>query len=328
MTHVTPEPIMKIASGFMAAKHLFVASEIGLFAALADGPATIDDLAAKCGIPGRTLRISADAMVSLGLVGRQGDKYKNGETAAAFLAGQPGFDMRPMMSFWNRISYPAWVGLEKAVRTGEGQSHFHSFDDEEQRIFSMGVEAISAPMAAALAGSYDFGRHKRVLDVGGGTGSFLLAALHGREMLNGTLFELPGACEVARKRLAEEPDGPRIEVIAGDFFKDPLPKGHDAVLVVNTAHVLSADHNLALLKQIRDCVDPAARLLLVDFWTDPTHVDPPLAPLISGEFLVLSGEGQAYSEAEANDWLGQTGWRKIERTPLVGASSVIVAEAA
>lgn len=43
---VTPEPIMRLASGFMAAKHLFAANELGLFEALADSRATIDDLAA------------------------------------------------------------------------------------------------------------------------------------------------------------------------------------------------------------------------------------------------------------------------------------------
>jgi hypothetical protein len=49
---------------------------------------------------------------------------------------------------------------------------------------------------------------------------------------------------------------------------------------------------------------------------------------MSGEFLVMAGEGQAYSEQEADHWLGQTGWRKRERTQLAGMSSVIVAEAA
>jgi hypothetical protein len=54
MAEVTPAPIMRIAMGFMAAKHLFVASEIGLFAGLAQGPATLDQIAATCGIPWRT----------------------------------------------------------------------------------------------------------------------------------------------------------------------------------------------------------------------------------------------------------------------------------
>jgi DNA-binding IclR family transcriptional regulator len=48
----------------MAAKHLFVANEVGLFEELAEGPATLDELARRSGVPQRTLRISADAMVA------------------------------------------------------------------------------------------------------------------------------------------------------------------------------------------------------------------------------------------------------------------------
>jgi hypothetical protein len=64
----------------------------------------------------------------------------------------------------------------------------------------------------------------------------------------------------------------------------------------------------------------------VDVWMNPTHTEP-AAALMSGEFLVMAGEGQAYSEQEADTWLGQTGWRKIEKTPLAGPTSLIVAEA-
>ena len=327
LAEVTPDPVMRIAMGFMAAKHLFVASEIGVFENLAGAPATLDELAAKSGIPHRTLRISTDAMVSLGLLECKEGRYRNSATAAAFLGGKAGQDLRPMLRFLDRISYPAWMKLEDAVRRGEGERHFNRFTSEEQQIFSAGVEATTAGMAAALAVSYDFSRHNRVLDVGGGTGSFLVAVLRRYPALQATLFELPGACAVARRRLADEPEGARIDVVEGDFLKDPLPDDHDALIVANTIHVLSVGHNVALLRNMRAHVAAGARLLLVDWWMDSTHTQPPAAPLISGEFLVISGEGQAYGEDDADEWLPQTGWRKLELRPLAGPGSVIIAEA-
>jgi O-methyltransferase domain len=145
--------------------------------------------------------------------------------------------------------------------------------------------------------------------------------------VQGTLFDLPGACAVARQRLVGEPEGARISVIEGDLFKDPLPSGHDAMILANTVHVLSAAHNIELLGNMRSRVEVDARLLLVDVWMDESRSIPPAAPLVSGEFLVISGEGQAYAEAEADGWLAQTGWRKLERQFLAGPSSVIIAEA-
>ena len=141
------------------------------------------------------------------------------------------------------------------------------------------------------------------------------------------MFELPGACAVARQHLAGQPEGSRIDVVEGDMFKDALPEDHDALIVANTVHVLSRAHNIELMRKMRAGVKPGARLLLADLWTDPTHSEPAAAALLSGEFLVMSGEGQAYSEQEADVWLGQTGWRKLERKPLAGPASLIVAEA-
>lgn len=327
MAAVTPEPIMKIAMGFMASKQLFAANEIGLFEALASGPATLQELADKTGVPSRTLGIVSAAMVSVGLIGREGNHYRNSDAAAAFLAGREGPDLRPTLRFFDQITYPDWQRFAEAVRTDHGRPRFSDLTPEQQQIFSAGVEAFTAMGAATLARTYDFSRHRRILDVAGGTGSYLLAVLRQYDTLRGTLFELPGACAVAREKLAKEPEGSRIDVVEGDLFKDPLPDGHDALILANTAHVLSAAHNIELMQRMRAHVQPGARLLLVDLWTDPTHVQPTAAALMSGTFLLTSGEGQAYSEQEADAWLGQSGWRKLERKPLAGPSSLILAEA-
>jgi hypothetical protein len=141
------------------------------------------------------------------------------------------------------------------------------------------------------------------------------------------LFELPGACAVARQRLATEPERSRIDVVEGDVFKDPLPGGHDVVLIANVVHVFSAAHNIELMRKIRAHVMPGARLLLVDLWTDSSHSQPSAAALMSGQFFLTSGEGQVYSEQEADEWLVQTRWKKLERKTLAGPASCIIAEA-
>jgi len=138
---------------------------------------------------------------------------------------------------------------------------------------------------------------------------------------------LPGACAVARERLAREPEGARVAVVEGDVLRDALPDSHDVLIAANIIHGLSAAHNVALLAKARASAATGARLLLVDLWMDPSHTQPPAAPLMSGEFLVHGGEGQAYAEEDADGWLAQTRWRKLKRQPLTGPASVIIAEA-
>src|SRR5216684_1056029 len=109
----SPDAIFEVAMGFMGSKHLFVANEIGLFSVLAEGPATLEEIAERAAVPARTIRIIADAMVALG--------------------------------FLNALSYPAWLGLERAVRTDELAGA--ALTEEQQTIFSEGVEAFSSGAA-------------------------------------------------------------------------------------------------------------------------------------------------------------------------------------
>lgn len=326
---VTPPPdrIIEVAGGFMAAKLLFVANEIGLFEQLADGPLDVETLSSRLHVPAASLRIVADAMVALEFLQHRDGRYANGATAAVFLTGRTGADLRPFLRFWDRLSYPRWVKLAEAVRTGRGPFGTYEFTAEEQQVFSEGVASVTRGAAHALAAAYDFGRHRSLLDVGGGTGSFLVEVMGRYDALRGTLYELPGTAAVARQRLAGTGVGARIQIVEGDFLNDAIPSGHDAVLLANIVHGLSPSRNGELLLKLRQRVEPGARLLLVDFWTDPTHTQPLFAALMAGEFLLQTGEGASYSNAEAVEWLRQTGWRTIEHLPLAGPSSVVVAEA-
>lgn len=325
-SEISPDGILQLAAGFMAAKHLFVANEIGLFAHLAAGPATLDELARRAGIPSRTTRIAVDAMVALGLVERSGDHYRNTSVAATFLGGQGPADLRPILRFWNRISYPTWLDLETAIRSGQAPNRQGGgFSAEEQRIFSEGVGVFAAVPAEVLAASYDFSQHRRLLDLGGGTGAFLLPALRRHAHLRGTVFELPGAAAVARQHLDHTPEAARIAVVAGDFFQDPIPTSHDAIILANVIHVLSPEHNRELFRRARAVATPEVRLLIADFLTDPTHTQPAFAALAAGEFLVMAGEGDVYSEAELRAWLEETGWQPLEHIPLTGPTSLLVA---
>ena len=327
--HVNPQKIVQVATGFMAAKFLFTASEIGLFEALVNRPLSLDGIAERVRVPRRTARMVADAMVVLGFVERDGDHYRNSPVASAFLSGGGPADFRPFLRLLDRVIYRKWEHLGDSVRAGHGAAGRFQFDStEEEEIFSRGVEALTAGDAHALPQTYDFSRHKRVLDLGGGTGSFLLPLVERYPSLECTLFELPAVARVARQRLAAEPHAGRIRIVEGDFSRDAIPQGHDACILAHLVHTQSVDHILGVLANLRKAMTPGARLLLVDFFTDSTHTNPPAAALLSGEFMVVSGEGDVYSEEEMSGWLKQTGWSALERKPLGDATSLLVAEAA
>ncbi len=94
-------------------------------------------------------------------------------------------------------------------------------------------------------------------------------------------------------------------------------------------HYFTPETNQSILRNIRAVAEPGARLLLADFWTDPTHTQPLPAALMAGEFAIHVNDGDVYSvEEEGAAWLGATGWSYIGNAPLAGPISLVTAEAA
>jgi hypothetical protein len=187
-----------------------------------------------------------------------------------------------------------------------------------------GVESITFVGARALVDGYDFSRHRRLLDLGGGTGSFVEACAQRHPHLRGTLFDI--ATDLARKRFAAKGLDARFAVVEGDFFIDAIPAGHDVLLLSSIMHCYQPEQNLALLKRARQASAPGTRLLLVDYWLDPTRTQPLFNALMAGEFLVVDG-GDSYSVQRAQGWLAETGWHYEEQLTLEGAASALLATA-
>lgn len=325
----SPEPIMRTLLGLTAAQYLMVGNEVGLFACLGEDALSAEDLAEQTQLPVRSVQILADALVGCGFLEKEDGRYRNSPVATTFLSGRTPMDLRPYVRMAHKIDYPAWGRFDEVIRAGGGTAAdelFHT-SGESQQIMSEGIAALTSLGAAALAGSYDFGRFRHLLDVAGGAGIHLQTVLERNPQLRGTLFELAPVAAQARQRLEPLIDAGRATVVEGDAFEDPLPGGADAVLLAHTLHLFTPEPNTELLRRIRESVDHGARLLLVDFWTDVEHTEPAPAALLAGEFYRLSG-GQAYSVEEAREWLAQTGWDYVGHQPLAGPESLVEAEAA
>jgi precorrin-6B methylase 2 len=208
------------------------------------------------------------------------------------------------------------------VRNDGESLRFFDFDPEQQAIFSAGVEAATTGGALALAATYDFARHRRLLDVGGGTGSFLRAIGRQHPHLQLTLFELPKTAAYARSRLAPQD---RLEIVEGDMLNDALPAGHDATILAHVVHGFRERQHQQLLERVYAAAPAGGRLLIVDFFLDESRTDPVMATLMSGEFLVNTG-ARSYSVAEIRAEAAETGWRFVAHQPLGGPVSVVTLE--
>ncbi len=321
-----PAAIFKIATGFMAAKHLFAATELGLFEALADSPATLDALASRCGLTPRATRISADAMVALGLLERDGDAYRNSPVSATFLGGRTPADLRPLLRFWDKVSYLTWANLASVLSTGPSQD-LSKVSGEIQELAQAGIAAATAGPLRALVSTLDLSGARRLLDIGGGNGSWSIGLAGANRHLHATVLDLPTVTPIAAERIAKAGLADRVTARAGNALRDPLPTGHDVCLMANLIHYFGPEDNRRLLTNTRAAVERGNRLLIADFWTDRTHTQPLMAALMAGEFAAHEKHGDVYSVDEGRAWMAETGWRFTSHEPLAGPFSLLVAEA-
>ncbi|MFI6908623.1 methyltransferase dimerization domain-containing protein [Nonomuraea sp. NPDC050394] len=317
--------IVEVATGYMAAKQLFAAGELGLFAALATGPASAPDLARRTGLPERTVRILADAMSGLGLLTRTGGVYTNTPATDRHLTGAAGeLDLRPFLTFLEAISYPHWLGFGASARTGEPAPL--DLEGERMEVFLTGVMTYNSLHARTLAAHYDFTPHRRALDLGGLSGAFLAQAMTAAPELRGTFCAEGDLAAFAKRTLDEAGVGDRAELAAADPFAADLTTGYDLVLLEHVVHRFGPERNIRYAERARELASPGATLLLLDFFLDADPVQRVVDALHAAEYLVIDGT-TVYPEDEVRGWLTEAGWEPGQTLCLPGCPRVIVAYA-
>ena len=182
--------------------------------------------------------------------------------------------------------------------------------------------AATQPMIAEqVLLAYKFGKHRHILDVGGGEGAFLDAVGDRHPSLKRTLFDLPAVAERARART-----GGAIEAIGGSFFDDPLPIGADIVTLIRILHDHDDGPAQTLLNAIAAALTPGDTLLISEPMAD-TPGAKPMGEAYFGFYLHAMGSGRPRTAQDIGAMVKTAGfasWRAVStQLPLI--TRIIVA---
>ncbi len=329
--------LFDLCAGFVYSQVLHACVQLRLFDILADGPQTVDALAARLGIPlDRTRRLLL-AAASLRLLARRRDgRFGLGPLGAAMV----GNAAVSAMVLHHRELYADLgdpVGLLRAQPEATGLSRYWAYSGNadaaglgcSQVADYTALMAASQPLVAdEVLAAYRIGRHRCLLDVGGGDGSFLQAAAARAPDLRLMLFDLPPVAEQARARLASAGLAGRFAVAGGDFLADPLPQGADIVSLVRVIHDHDNPAALDILRAARRALPPGGTLLLAEPMAGTPGAEP-IGDAYFGFYLMAMGRGRARTQAELVALLNAAGFGRVRRapthTPLL--VSVLVAKA-
>jgi len=128
-----------------------------------------------------------------------------------------------------------------------------------------------------------------VVDVGGGTGTFLAGLLARFPALTGTVADLPGVVAQAPAVFAAAGVTDRAAVAAGSFF-DGVPAGADAYLLKTVLPGWDDEHAGRLLSRIRAAMRPDSRVVALEAVPPPGDAFD-VAKLFDVQTLVMTGTG-------------------------------------
>lgn len=324
-TDASPDTLLELAFAHTAARALHVVAELGVADHLDDQPRNAKALAAEVAADPDALHRLLRLLETHGLFARQADGAWAHTAPSRFLRTDHPTSMRAFARMaGTAFGWDSFTGLQHSARTGEpgicllepaGWMAYLQQHPDEAAVFHCAMTAKSHGDVAAILRVHDFSQHRRVVDVGGGHGHLVRAVLAAQPEVEGVLFEL---AEVA----AQVPPEQRLEVVPGDFFRDPLPAG-DAYVLMNVVHDWDDDASLRILQGVAAAGGSGAAVLLAEVVL-PEGPAASWAKTLDVMMLALTG-GRERTLPEYDALLSAAGLELVGVTPTATAFSLVEA---
>jgi demethylspheroidene O-methyltransferase len=321
--------LFDLCAGFVYSQILFACVQLDLFDRLAEGPQTAPALALRLSLSVESTERLLAGAVALRLAARRGGgRYGLGPLGAAMVGNDAATAMvRHHAILYGDLADPVALLRGEPAETGLSRYWAYARSNRPAGLTGddvadyTGLMAISQSMIAQeVLDAYPIGRHRRLLDVGGGSGTFIRAAGSRAPKLNLMVFDLPQVAEAAKRRLDTPDLAGRLTVTGGDFLSGSLPKGADLISLIRVLHDHDDDRALTLLKAIREAL-PADGALLIAEPMSGTPGAEPIGDAYFGFYLLAMRSGRPRTPAEIGDILTAAGfstWRLIpSSTPLL-----------
>ena len=310
---------------------IVAADQAGIFMALGGAPASIGELAGRLGFDERATGILVRLLAALGLLRLRLGRFHLSEEASLYLVKSSPYYWPPMMSVavseWHRDRLLAKLQLTGSDRAAgpEGtpmvSAEGRAADDwaagnvslDRARDVAARMHAHSRPAAVGVARQYDFGGVRRLLDVGGGSCCFAIAAAQAHPHLRCTILELPAMCEVARGYIADGDVEDRVDTCAVDMFRQPWPGGYDAIFFSNVWHDWNMRTCQWLAARAFDALEAGGRIVLHEMLLNDDGVGPVTTASFS-LLMLLATQGQQFTPGELQAILEGAGFVGVSAT--------------
>src|SRR3984893_9503569 len=240
-----PAAVLEMILATWVSQAITAAAQLGVADALAPGPLTIEELAARVGADADALRRLLRALIGRGIFRRRRDGRYELNSLASTLCSDAPVSMTSAARFYGSPEQrERWTLLEDSVRSGKtvvpALRVTESFDyfahhPALAELFNQTMTSVSEMTVAPVGPGYDFSVYPTIVDVGGGQGNLLAAILAAAPASRGVLYDLSRVVASAPGLLRENNVADRVRIAEGSFF-DGVPGGGEGYVLQHIIH--------------------------------------------------------------------------------------------
>jgi cyclopropane fatty-acyl-phospholipid synthase-like methyltransferase len=230
-----------------------------------------------------------------------------------------------MMGRWRE----PWRQLTTHLQDGRGdegaaQGHQLEIDEAYLADFIFGMHEFASLTADDVAAVMDLPRGSRILDVGGGAGTYSIALAKRDADAKAMIADLPSVQALATQTAAAAGLGDRLMVTDVDYTVDPFPRGYDVILLSNILHQETRTTAASILKRAREAVDPGGLVVIHTHLLDDDRAGP-LFPVLQGlSARLLWRGGGGVTLAEIIDLVTESGMVTLDTRAVASSRTSIV----
>lgn len=268
----------------------------------------------------RGLTMLLNALCAMDLLVKKGNAYANSEPAGTFLSKSSEKYIGFMIMHHHHLM-ESWHHMDQGIKQGRPTRTRSSFSDADRReSFLMGMFNMGMAVAPGVAARLDLSGCRRLLDFGGGPGTFAIHFCLANPQLSASVYDLETTRPFAEKTIQRFDLSDRIDFIPGDFVEDDVagPGTFDAAWLSHILHGEGPDQARKIVEKAVQALKPGSPVFIHEFILEDT-MDGPLFPaLFSLNMYLGTPDGQSYSQAQLSEMLTRCGVKDIRRHAFVG----------
>jgi len=314
---MTPAELLKLSGAYWSSCALHAGVKLDLFSQLTEKPLSTAEIARLTASDQRGMGMLLDALTSLELIRKDADGYCATPFSAEFLSKKSEKYLGYIIRHHQHLM-TGWSQLDQVVKNGVplGISSSGTNDETIRECFLMGMHNMASQAAPLVAPAIDLRGRRRLLDLGGGPGTYAINFCKHNPELQAVVYDLPTTRTFAERNVERFGLSDRISFVPGNITQDHIGSGFDVVWISQLLHSEGPQSAEAILKKAARALVPGGLMVVQEFILDDTRSAPPFPALFSLNMLINTVAGQSYSQAELAGMLTGAGAKNISRVAL------------